>query len=42
MTLGNTGAPSGFSKSFAPFMAAMMRRANNKDLRAIKRILESK
>jgi hypothetical protein len=41
MTLRNRGAPSGFSKLAAPFMAVAMRRANRKDLRAIKRLLEA-
>ncbi len=41
MTLRNRGEPTGFSKLFAPFMALMMRRANNKDLRSIKSILEA-
>lgn len=40
MTLRNAGQPSGFSKFFAPIMAAAMRRANNKDLKRLKQILE--
>jgi uncharacterized protein YndB with AHSA1/START domain len=40
MTLRNRGEPSGFSKLAAPVMAAAIRRANNKDLAALRRILE--
>jgi hypothetical protein len=40
MTLRNRGEPSGFSKVGAPLLAAAMRRANAKDLRRLKRILE--
>jgi hypothetical protein len=41
MTLRNRGAPSGFSKWVAPFMAFAMRRANQKDLSRLKALLES-
>ena len=40
MTLRNRGEPSGFTKVAAPAMAAAMRRANRKDLRRLKEILE--
>ena len=42
MTLRNRGQPSGFSMLAAPVMAAAMRRANQNDLRQLKRILESR
>ena len=40
MTLRNRGEPAGFAKVAAPIMAAAMRRANGKDLRRLKEILE--
>jgi uncharacterized protein YndB with AHSA1/START domain len=41
MTLRNRGEPAGFKRAAAPLMARAMRRANEKDLRNLKRILES-
>jgi uncharacterized membrane protein len=41
MRLRNRGEPSGFSSLAAPLVAAAMRRANRKDLRRLKAILES-
>lgn len=40
MTLRNRGDPAGFSRLLAPLLAPAMRRANRKDLRKIKAILE--
>jgi uncharacterized protein YndB with AHSA1/START domain len=40
MTLRNRGRPSGFSRVAGPVMALAMRRANRKDLRRIKKLLE--
>jgi hypothetical protein len=41
MTLRNTGEPAGFSRLAAAAMAPMMRAANRRDLRDLKRILEA-
>jgi hypothetical protein len=40
MTLRNRGLPSGFAGLTAPVMAAAMKRANRKDLAALKALLE--
>ena len=42
MTLRNRGTPSGFSRLLAPVMAGAVRRANRKDLRRLKTILETR
>lgn len=42
MSLQNRGIPSGFSKMISPLMSFMVRKANQKDLISIKRILENK
>jgi uncharacterized protein YndB with AHSA1/START domain len=41
MTLRNRGTPSGYSTLTGPVMAAAMRRANRKDMAALKALLES-
>ena len=41
MKLTNQGQPSGFSKLTAPLMSNMMKKANQKDLRTIKEVLEN-
>jgi uncharacterized protein YndB with AHSA1/START domain len=41
MSLRNRGEPAGFPGLAAPFMAIAMRRANRKDLRSLKAILET-
>lgn len=42
MTLRNRGTPSGFAKVAGPVMAAAMRRANRKDLRQLRDIVEAR
>lgn len=42
MTLRNRGEPAGFAKVTAPMMAASIRRANQKDLASLKRVLETR
>jgi uncharacterized protein YndB with AHSA1/START domain len=41
MTLRNQGAPSGFARFAAPIMGSAMRRANRKDLKRLKALLEA-
>jgi uncharacterized protein YndB with AHSA1/START domain len=41
MTLRNRGEPSGFKKVAGPALGRAMRRANRKDLEALKRVLEA-
>jgi len=41
MTLRNRGVPTGFSRLVAPLMEMAMRRANRKDLAALKRLMET-
>ena len=40
MSLRNRGTPSGYAGLTAPVMAAAMKRANRKDLAALKTLLE--
>jgi len=42
MTLRNRGEPAGFSKVGAPLVSRAMRRANTKDLRDLKAVLEGR
>ena len=41
MTLRNQGRPTSFARIAGPVMAAAVRRANRKDLRRLKQILEA-
>ncbi|HEX8803921.1 MAG TPA: SRPBCC family protein [Acidimicrobiales bacterium] len=41
MTLRNRGEPTGFSRLVGPFVAGAVRRANRKDLAALRRLLEA-
>jgi hypothetical protein len=41
MTLRNSGEPSGFSRLMSPLVATAMRRANRKDLRRLRSLLEA-
>ena len=41
MTLRNRGEPSGFGRLSAPVLSFAMRRANDKDLKRLKELLES-
>jgi hypothetical protein len=41
MTLRNSGEPTGYSSIASPVMSGAIRKANNKDLKALKAVLES-